>query len=137
MLVFSKPCQYALKSMAYIIQQSPDKVCQVGAIAKNEDIPKPFLSKVLKQLVDSGILKSHKGPGGGFSLNINPEKITLYEFIDSIDNIGNEFTKCGMGWEYCNDKQPCPIHNQIKAIREEFLKQLNGTKLSDFLKQKN
>ncbi|MCH7505412.1 Rrf2 family transcriptional regulator, partial [PVC group bacterium] len=52
MLFYSKPSQYALRAVSYIVRNKKKGACQAESIAKKENIPKPFLSKILKRLVE-------------------------------------------------------------------------------------
>lgn len=95
---------------------------ELTEIAAEQDIPKHFLSKILQTMVKRKLLISTKGPNGGFKLSKSPEKIKLVEIVDAIDGL-DIFTQCGIGFKKCNDKNPCPIHNDYKKIRDkvEFL----------------
>ena len=85
-------------------------------IAKEQDIPKHFLSKILQLLVKKKLLISTKGPSGGFRLVNSPDSIHLIEIIDAIDGMG-VFTQCGIGFKQCDDENPCPIHDDYKKVR--------------------
>ena len=67
-MLYSRPCEYAIRTMAYLARASSDERVQVQEIAEAEAIPAPILAKVLQQLARSNLVDSYKGPGGGFSL---------------------------------------------------------------------
>ena len=54
-------------------------------IAEREDIPAHFLAKILQELARKGMLKSNKGPSGGFALRIAPEKLRLLDIVEALD----------------------------------------------------
>lgn len=117
--MFSTSCHYGLQAMLYIaMHSSEDKNIGLKVIAEGQDIPRHFLSKILQQLVKNNLLLSMKGPTGGFSLAKAPEKITLIEIIEAIDGL-EVFNKCGIGFKQCNDKKPCPIHDEYKKVRAQ------------------
>lgn len=120
MLFYSKPSQYALRAVSYIVRNKKKGACQAGNIAKKENIPKPFLSKILKRLVESQILVSSKGPGGGFTLREDPRHVTVMDVICVFDNIDEELKMCAIGWAKCSDEKPCALHNKFKKLREEI-----------------
>ncbi|NBC65716.1 MAG: Rrf2 family transcriptional regulator [Bacteroidetes bacterium] len=93
----------------------------LSRIAKEQDIPKHFLSKILQMLVKNKLLVSMKGPTGGFNLSRPASKITLIEVIDAIDGL-DVFNKCGIGFKQCSDKHPCPIHHDYKKVRNRIQK---------------
>jgi Rrf2 family cysteine metabolism transcriptional repressor len=85
----SKKGEYALLAVTYLscryVNNSPDDVVQIFEIAKHENIPEKFLQSILLQLKKSGVLRSHRGALGGYTLNRPPEKITMGEVIRVID----------------------------------------------------
>jgi len=54
-------------------------------IAKERGIPERFLLKVLKPLVSEGILKSIKGPNGGYNMSKNAEDVSLLDIVQAVD----------------------------------------------------
>lgn len=118
--MFSTSCHYGLQAMLFIaMHSSEDKNIGLKVIAEGQNIPRHFLSKILQQLVKNNLLLSMKGPTGGFSLAKAPEDITLIEIIEAIDGL-EVFNKCGIGFKQCNDKKPCPIHNEYKKVRKQI-----------------
>lgn len=117
--MFSTSCHYALQAMIFIATHASDEE-NIGlkTIAKEQDIPKHFLSKILQLLVKHKLLVSMKGPTGGFNLNRSAEKITLIEIIEAIDGL-DIFNQCGIGFKRCNDDHPCPIHEDYKKVRNQ------------------
>ncbi len=115
--MFSTSCHYGLQAMLFIaLHASEDENVGLSTIAKEQDIPKHFLSKILQLLVKHKLLISMKGPTGGFNLNRPADQITLIEVIDAIDGL-DVFNKCGIGFKQCNDDHPCPIHQDFKKVR--------------------
>ena len=116
--MFSASCHYGLQAMFYIaLHSSSDKNVELTEIAREQDIPKHFLSKILQLLVREKLLYSMKGPTGGFRLTRPPDEITLIEIVDAIDGL-DIFHQCGIGFKTCDDQNPCPIHHDYKVIRE-------------------
>lgn len=121
--MFSKSCEYALQSILFIaIHSKGGTSIGLKEISESQNIPLHFLSKILQQLVKHGILKSTKGPNGGFSLNVSPKKIRLIRIVEVIDGL-NMFDNCGIGLKRCSDHTPCPIHFEYKIVKEK-IKQL-------------
>ncbi len=120
--MFSTSCHYGLQAMIYIaLYSSEDENVDLGKIAKNQDIPKHFLSKILQVLVKHKLLVSMKGPKGGFKLNAPADEITLIEIIEAIDGL-DVFNQCGIGFKQCDDDHPCPIHHDFKPVRDKVEK---------------
>ena len=66
-----------------------------------------------------------------FYIDSKIQKITLADVVTAID--GNDlFTGCGLGLRACNEKKPCPIHDEFKAIREKLKTMLESADLEEF-----
>lgn len=126
--MFSKACEYGIRASIYITEQSlRDKKVSLKDVAKAIESPEAYTSKILQQLVKNNIIKSDKGPTGGFSIdNQIMEKATLSSIVSAID--GNDiYTGCGLGLKKCNEEKPCPVHNQFKTIRDNLKSMLETT----------
>ena len=54
-------------------------------LAAEGKMPERFLLQILRNLVTHGILESTRGVDGGYSLDRNPEEISLLEVIEAVD----------------------------------------------------
>ena len=133
MLFYSKPSQYALRALSYVVQYGPEGSCQAEMIASKEKIPKHFLSKILKKLVEAKILNSTKGPGGGFNLAQDPRAVSLIQVIRVFDNIDDGLRECAIGWARCSDEKPCSLHEEYKKLREQTNNYLENVNLANFV----
>ncbi|MCE9540544.1 MAG: Rrf2 family transcriptional regulator, partial [Bacteroidetes bacterium] len=89
--------------------------------------PAAYTSKILQQLSRKNIINSDKGPTGGFSMDKRElDKVKLGTIVFAIDG-DSAYTGCGLGLKKCNEKMPCPVHNQFKVIRGELKKMLETT----------
>ncbi len=129
-MLYSRPCEYAIRTMAYLARVPLDNRVQVQEIAASEGIPAPILAKVLQQLARGNLVTSFKGPGGGFSLNRAPEEISLYEIFQIVDGVEN-LDRCAVGLAACNDFEPCPLHDTWKSVRVHLLQYLKKTSLEE------
>lgn len=76
---------YALVAACYIAEHPEKKIVLSQEISKQYDIPLEYLLKILQQLVRGNILRSKRGPRGGFSLARPARKITMLQIIEAID----------------------------------------------------
>ena len=129
-MLYSKPCEYVLRALTYLSSQNQRELSSVHEIAKSEDLPTPYLAKLLQQLAQSGILTSVKGPKGGFGLARRPEDITLMEVVEAVD--GTEgFIQCAVGLPECSDTSPCPLHDTWKPLRTSITDYMSEQTLAD------
>ncbi|NLZ72613.1 MAG: Rrf2 family transcriptional regulator [Bacteroidales bacterium] len=130
--MFSKACEYGIKASVYIIDSSlKNQKVSMKDVAKAIDSPESYTSKILQQLARNNIIKSEKGPTGGFSIEkdkINQLNLSMIVFAIDGDSIYNE---CGLGFHKCNESKPCVIHRQYKTIRGDLKMMLENTLLVD------
>jgi Rrf2 family protein len=82
----SKSTGYALLAVGYIARKQVAKgVVSAQAVSKKYDIPLDYLLKILQQLVRANVLRSKRGPQGGFWLAKPTTKITMLEIIEAVD----------------------------------------------------
>lgn len=126
--MFSKTCEYGIRASIYIAEQSLiDRKVGLKEVADAIESPAAYTSKILQLLSRNSIIKSDKGPTGGFSMDRQSlNEITLSTIVRAID--GDDIYKgCGLGLNKCNEKEPCPVHNRFKLIRNELKKMLETT----------
>jgi len=128
--VFSKACEYGIRASIYIAEQSLQcKKVSLKEVAFAIESPEAYTSKILQQLVRERIIKSIKGPNGGFMIdNEKIETLKLSAIVLAIDG-DSIYEGCGLGLSRCNDKMPCPVHHQFKAIRDNLKEMLTSTTL--------
>ncbi len=76
---------YALLAVGYIAKHQDKKLIISNAISEKYDIPLEYLLKILQQLVKANILRSKRGPRGGFSLAKAPSKISLLQIVEAVE----------------------------------------------------
>lgn len=69
--------RYALRLMIYIATHSNGKPVSIKDIAKNEDISDKYLEQIISILNSGGLVRSVRGPQGGYLLRKAPENITV------------------------------------------------------------
>lgn len=131
--MFSRSCEYTLQAIIYIALHAQNNAVGLQEIAKSQNIPSHFLSKLLQILIKQKILSSAKGPNGGFTLAKPADKLTLLKIVTIIDG-PDIFNKCGIGLKYCSDKTPCPIHAQYKLVKNRIQDLLSNKTLSELCK---
>ena len=130
--VFSKTCEYAMRAVFFIAHKT-ERGRRVGVkeIAEGIGSPEPFLGRILQDLSRKKIIRSAKGPTGGFFVDEDNLALPLAVIVDAID--GNSlYTGCAMGLPYCSEEMPCPLHNRFKEIRGDIHSLLHNTTIGEF-----
>lgn len=83
---FTKRTEYALQALIEIGSVKKDVPVKRETIAKNQKISSQFLEQVLIPLTKSDIIKSVRGPGGGFVLNKKAKEINTWDVFKAVEN---------------------------------------------------
>jgi len=119
----SRKVDYALRAMGYLAGMPRESVTLVSEIAENQGIPKGFLSKILKNLVNRGLLQSHLGPGGGYSLARDAADITFLDVHEAIEG-SLLVMDCGHGPDVCSRRDGCaqlPVWRNLERVIHDVL----------------
>ncbi len=84
--------EYALIAVAYIAEHSKDGLIKALTISKAYGLSHECLIKTMKELAKANILKSKRGPGGGYALARPAHEITVLEIIESVRRPFGEIT---------------------------------------------
>ena len=75
----------AVRSMTELTTAGPDEPMKAETIAQRQDISLKYLLDILRDLKRAELVRSRRGPYGGFSLSRPAEEITLAEVFRAID----------------------------------------------------
>jgi Rrf2 family protein len=81
----SRSTGYALLAVGYIAKHQSKGIVLSQTISKEYNIPLEYLLKILQQLVKVNVLRSKRGPRGGFCLARTASKITMLQIIEAVD----------------------------------------------------
>lgn len=115
-MIFSKTISYALQTVIYLSNQAFKKPILQKEIANALDIPHHYLGKILQPLTKSGLVGSKTGASGGFYLAKPGKDIVLCDIVIVFEGSGC-FEDCILGFPGCDDKTPCPVHEEWSAAK--------------------
>lgn len=131
MSILSKSCVYGLRAILYVASfHAGRRYVPIREVSDKLDISFHFLTKILQQLTDAGLLVSYRGPKGGVGLGKPAGEIRLMDVVIAVDG-RSEFDNCFLGLSECGDKHPCPLHHLWGEYRENLAKELESTSLED------
>jgi len=123
-VIFSKSGEYAMQAVLFLARHSASGPILLRDSSGSLSIPRPFLNKPLQVLVRDGIVESHRGSHGGFSLARPSNTIRLEEIIRSVEG-RSLFAKCVLGFPSCRESNPCSLHMEWNQARSIILNILN------------
>lgn len=131
-MIYSRSTQYAIQAFVHLAQVPEGKYAMVKQIAAREGIPSHFLAKILQQLARKGLLRSSKGPTGGFCLRTSAKDVSLIQLVEALDGLG-DYQRCVSGLSECTDDAPCGMHDSWKQLRSRIMDYLEQTTIADLV----
>src|SRR5437667_795372 len=106
---------YAVRALSYLAGQPAGKVVSRADIEKSQDVPSFYLSKIMKDLVSGGLVESHVGSKGGFTLAKAPNAISIKQVYETVERPLVLMECLEKAHDYCSY---CSVCSQ-KSILEE------------------
>ncbi len=133
-MIYSKTSEYAIRVLVHFAKMNGGKSLKIRQVSRATGVPQAYLAKVLLCLVRKRFLKSEPGPTGGFSLQADLSKLSVYEVLAAVDDFpGSQFSSCVMGLNQCNDKTPCILHEAWVEAKNEILSILSKATIQDLV----
>jgi len=130
-MVFSRKADYGLRALMYLADRRGRGPVTLHEIADKLSIPKAFLSKILQQLARKGVVRSLKGPSGGFVLAAEPAELTMQEIMLEIDGPTRVFECFGVDAD-CSFLDDCMIRDVFAEVDQKIGQVLAQYTLADF-----
>ena len=127
MLRITKIADYGFILLVHMANQSDDDMHNAKELSKAIAIPLPTVSKVLKILTQGGILQSHQGSKGGYSLARPAAKITAAEILVAIEG-PLAITDCSSA---AGCERNCAVSTSWQKVNGSFIGSLNRMTLAD------
>jgi FeS assembly SUF system regulator len=130
MFRMNKLTDYGIVLMTTIAQHP--ELQNARDLSAESQLPLPTVSKLLKELSHSGLLVSHRGAKGGYSLSRSPKQISVAEIIGALEGpIG--FTECSVIGGSCDLEPSCLVRRNSKVISLALLGALENLTLGDLM----
>ena len=137
MELIRRDTEYAIRALVHLATREGE-VVSAREIAEAQDIPTGFLQKILQRLVRAGLVISHRGTQGGFSLGRRPDEVNLLEVVTTMQG-QPAANKCFLGRDGCERAASCRLKQNWLALEQkvsEFLADINLQDLVDQIRGK-
>lgn len=137
--MLTNKAKYGLKALLYLATLASGQSALGAEIAMANAIPKKFLDTILLDLRNAGLVRTKKGPGGGYALLRSAQEIKVGEIVRALDGplapIGcasrNAYSACSD----CAEPDNCAVRIAMMRVRDataEVLDNLTLAQMSDF-----
>jgi FeS assembly SUF system regulator len=130
MLRITRQADYGLILLT-LMAAEPERVFSAPELASDANLPLPMVSKVLKAAARKGLLKSHRGANGGYSLAGSPHDISVADIVAGLEG-PIALTDCiAHGPGECSHEVGCPTTRNWHLINGAIQRALQGISLAD------
>lgn len=127
----SSTAQQAIHAVLCIADNAREGPVRVDEIAAVIGCPRNYLSKTLHLLARARVLRSERGPRGGFRLAVPAERLTLARIVAPFERVGQR--RCLLGRPTCGDANPCPAHGEWKKVAAQVDDYFRHTTIASLL----
>ena len=126
--------RYAVLAMVDIAKHGESSPCSLAHISIRQNISLSYLEQIFNDLKKAELVRSQRGPGGGYKLSKNSSDIRILEIFDAIDE-KIKTTSCGNNPKaFCSGNgKKCLTHNFWEELEGVIGNYLNSVNLSDLI----
>ena len=125
--------RYAVTAVLDLTLNCDEKPVNLGDISERQSISLSYLEQLFAKLRKNNIVKSVRGPGGGYLLNGSPNSISVASVINAV-NETIELSRCE-GRANCHDGRQCLTHNLWVDLSDRINDFLDNISLGELIEQ--
>jgi Rrf2 family protein len=126
---------YAVRALSYLAGQPPGRITSRSDIEKSQDIPSFYLSKIMKDLVSGGLVQSHVGSKGGFTLAKAANTISIKQVYETVERPLVLMECLEKGANYCSYCSVCSQKSIWEEAQNVLANFLAGVSIGDIADQ--
>lgn len=130
----TRATDYAVRVMVELASLPEGQKVQLNTLAKATGVRQTFLSKILQRLVHQGLVRSHRGTGGGFCLKALPASVTLLQVIEAMEG-PTQLNVCLGDTPGCERKSWCAVHPVWHNAQASLTQVLGGVSIAQLAEQ--
>lgn len=130
MLQITRQTEYAIRGLRHLSRLNGQAPVQLRVLAAECDVSEAFLAKIFQILGQAGLVRSHRGVKGGFSLGRPAEEISLRQIVEVTEG-GISLNLCTRGDGSCADEDFCSVAPVWARAQAALTESLESTSLAD------
>jgi len=134
MVRLSKKVEYGLIALRHMAARSPHDIVTAKELADQYRIPYDLLAKVLQRLGKAGLVNSHQGVRGGYTLARDPGQIQISTIILAIEGSAPAIAQCLVdGPNKCEVFDACTIKSPLTKVQANIEHAFESMTLSEIV----
>ena len=130
MMQVSRKVDYALRAVLYLAARPAGQPSPVSEISARRRVPKKFLEKIIKDLIRAGIVTSHRGAHGGYTLSRPAAEVSFREVIEAVEG-PISLNVCVTEQRDCSVVSSCNMQRVWLEGQRRVLEYFSGMTLAD------
>jgi Rrf2 family transcriptional regulator, iron-sulfur cluster assembly transcription factor len=127
--------RYGLRAVINLAMARHNRPISIGFIANEEKVSSEFLEQIFFKLKKAGLIRSIRGPGGGFVLNRKPSEISVQNILEAVGETRG-LTPCTLRRKtLCDRPEPCPAHAIWTGLQKTMEDYLSSVTLKDIMEK--
>ncbi|MCC6678741.1 MAG: Rrf2 family transcriptional regulator [Phycisphaerales bacterium] len=131
--MFSQTAEYALRAMIHLASRAGAPTTS-EVIAATTQVPAGYLSKILRGLVVARLIRSQRGPNGGFTLALPVTSVTVLDIVNAVDPI-RRIDGCPLGGPH--HPRLCALHSRLDNALERIESELRSATLAAIIDEQS
>ena len=130
--------EYATRLMVTLAEEYGNAPVPAERLAEADNVPADYVSQILVKLRRAGLVTSHRGSAGGYSLSRTPAEITIEQVVRAVDGAVFEEVceRYDAGTKDCRHQGQCAISPVWTKLGELVTRYFEGVTLASILAQK-
>ena len=125
--------RYGLRAVINLAKTNHSRPVSIGSIATQENVSSELLEQIFFKLKKAGLIRSIRGPGGGFVLNRTPGEISVQDILEAVGETRG-LTPCTLRRKtLCDRPEPCAAHDIWTGLQKTMEDYLTNVTLKDIL----
>ncbi len=124
---------YGIFGVIHLAEQEKGRVVPLSEIAEAQDVPEKFLAKIFQNLTKTGIVRSHRGVKGGFTLDKNPLELNIRQVVEAIQG-PYHIIRCLPDKECCQRSDACAVRVVMEKAEKKLIEVFESHSIADLVK---
>lgn len=130
----SRTVDYMVRCVLYLAQRGAGATADRQSIVAATGVPDLYFRKIVQELSRAGVVRTTRGPRGGYALAVRPEELSLLRVVE----IGNGeicLNECALNPDSCRRSGTCSVHPVWQELRQDVRERLGAVTFAQLVQR--
>ena len=114
-MMLTTKSRYAVMAVIEVAARDSKTPIRLADISEKQNIPLNYLEQIFLKLKKANLVRSVKGPGGGYHLNLSSKEISIENIVDAVEE-NLKMTRCSKDKNCRKNGVNCKTHDLWKGL---------------------